>query len=79
MTIHEALIEGSGVLTAAGIDTPGLDASLLLAAVLNTSRSLLLATGPQLLTEESFAAFNDMLKRRLDGECVAYIIGRKEF
>jgi release factor glutamine methyltransferase len=79
MTIHEALAEGGGVLAAAGVETPGLDAGLLLAAILNTSRSSLIAAGPQPLTEESFAAFNDMVKRRLAGECIAYIVGKKEF
>jgi release factor glutamine methyltransferase len=79
MTICEALAEGSGTLAAAGIETPGLDASLLLAEILNISRSSLLAAGSDTLAEESFAAFNDMLKRRLAGECTAYIIGKKEF
>jgi release factor glutamine methyltransferase len=79
MTIREALAEGGEPLAAGGIETSGLDASLLLAEILNTSRSSLVAAGPQPLTEESFAAFNNMLKRRLAGECVAYIIGRKEF
>jgi release factor glutamine methyltransferase len=79
MTIRDALIEGSGMLAAAGIETPSLDASLLLAEVLNTSRSSLVAAGPQPLTEESFVTFNNMLQRRLAGECTAYIVGRKEF
>jgi release factor glutamine methyltransferase len=79
MTIRDALAEGSAALTAAEIETPSLDASLLLAAVLNTSRSSLIAAGSNSLAEESFAAFNDMLKRRLSGECIAYIVGRKEF
>jgi release factor glutamine methyltransferase len=79
MIIRDALAEGSGTLAAAGIETPGLDASLLLATVLNTSRSSLLAAGPQPLSEVSLVAFNDLLKRRLAGECVTYIVGRKEF
>jgi release factor glutamine methyltransferase len=79
MTIRDALTEGSGILAAAGIESPGLDAGLLLAAVLNTGRSSLVAAGPDPLTEESFAAFNDFIKRRLAGECIAYIVGRKEF
>jgi release factor glutamine methyltransferase len=79
MTIREALVEGGGVLTEAGIETSGLDVSLLLAAILNTSRSSLFAAGPQPLADESYAAFNDMLKRRLAGECAAYIVGKKEF
>jgi release factor glutamine methyltransferase len=79
MTVSQALAEGSATLAVVGIETPGLDASLFLAAIFNTSRSSLIAAGPQPLTEESFAAFSDMLKRRLAGECAAYIIGKKEF
>jgi release factor glutamine methyltransferase len=79
MTIRDALAEGGSTLAAAGVEPPGLDASLLLATILNTSRSSLLAAGSQPLSKESFAAFNDLLKRRLAGECVAYIIGKKEF
>jgi len=73
MTIREALTEAS----AAG--TSALDASLLLASILNTSRSSLLAADSQPLDEASLAAFRALVKRRLAGECVAYILGRKEF
>jgi release factor glutamine methyltransferase len=79
LTVREALASGTGVLKAAGVENPGLDASLLLAEVLGVSRSSLTAAGPDPLTENSFAAFNGFIKRRLDGECVAYILGRKEF
>ncbi|MDR2717617.1 MAG: peptide chain release factor N(5)-glutamine methyltransferase [Treponema sp.] len=79
MTIREALAEGSAVLAAAGIENPGLDSSLLLAEVLNISRSSLMAAASQPLTEESRAAFDRFIKRRLAGECTAYIVGRKEF
>ena len=73
MTIREALAEAS----AAGISR--LDASLLLAEVLNTTRSSLIAADSRPLTESSLAAFRALVKRRLDGECTAYILGRKEF
>jgi release factor glutamine methyltransferase len=79
MTIREALSEGTAVLTAANIESPGLDASLLLAEVLNISRSSLYAAGSDLLTEMSYSAFDRLIKRRLAGECVAYILGKKEF
>jgi release factor glutamine methyltransferase len=79
LTIREALASGTATLRAARIENPGLDASLLLAEVLGISRSSLTAAGPDPLTEESFAAFGGLIKRRLDGECVAYILGRKEF
>ena len=77
--IREALAEGSASLAAAGIESPSLDASLLLAQALKISRSALLAAGPQPLTDSALADFHGLIRRRLGGECVAYILGRKEF
>jgi release factor glutamine methyltransferase len=79
ITIREALAEGSAALAAADIESPGLDASLFLAEVLNISRSALMAAASDPLTEASRAIFDDFIKRRLTGECTAYILGRKEF
>ena len=80
MTIREALTEGSAALTeASAAGTSALDASLLLASILNMSRSSLLAADTRPLDEASLAAFRALVKRRLAGECVAYIVGRKEF
>jgi len=79
LTIREALAEASATFAAAGIESSGLDASLLLAEVLNVSRSSLMAAASQPLTETSRAAFDRFIKRRLAGECTAYILGRKEF
>jgi len=79
MTIREALAEGSAALAAAGIENPGLDTTLLLAEVLNISRSSLMTAAPEPLTEASRAAFDHFIKRRLAGECTSYILGRKEF
>ena len=73
MTVREALAEAS----AAG--TSALDASLLLASILNTSRSSLIAADSRAIAEAPLAAFRAFVKRRLAGECVAYIVGRKEF
>ena len=79
MTIREALAEGTATLAAAGIESPGLDSSLLLAEVLNTERSMLIAAGNDSVSQESVAAFRQLIKRRQSGECTAYILGRKEF
>jgi len=79
MTIREALAEGSASLTAAGIETPGLDSSLLLAEILNTSRSSLIAAGNDDISNALVATFRQLIKRRQSGECAAYILGRKEF
>jgi len=79
MTIREALTESSAALAAAGIENPGLDTTLLLAEVLNINRSSLMAAASEPLTEAARAAFDQFIKRRLAGECTAYILGRKEF
>jgi release factor glutamine methyltransferase len=79
MTIRETLAEGTASLAAAGIENPGLDSSLLLAEVLKTSRSSLIAAGNDPVSQESVAAFRQLIKRRQSGECTAYILGRKEF
>jgi release factor glutamine methyltransferase len=79
MTICEALAQGGAVLKTAGIDTFSLDASLLLASILNISRSSLIARGTEVLKEENLNKFNLFIDRRKKGECAAYITGNKEF
>ena len=79
MIIREAIAEGAALLTSAGIETSSLDASLLLAHVLGTSRSALAAMGHDSLSDEAFTAFRAFIDRRKKGECIAYIIGIKEF
>jgi release factor glutamine methyltransferase len=79
MKTSEALAEGSAALKAGGIDSPSLDASLLLAHVLNTTRAALLAHGTDALDDDALAAYRDLIQRRLNGECAAYILGKKEF
>jgi len=79
MLIREALAQGSADLKYAGIKTPGLDASLLLAHILNTGRAELIAKGTDRVSEKKCAEFCSLLERRANGECTAYIIGKKEF
>jgi len=79
MLIREALAQGGADLKYADIKTPGLDASLLLAHVLKTDRTKLIARGTDKLSEKECATFCELLERRANGECTAYIIGKKEF
>ena len=55
------------------------DAELLLAHVLGKSRSWLYAHGDDVLADEPAARFDAELARRIAGEPLAYIIGRKGF
>lgn len=56
-----------------------LEAHVLLGYVLNKSRAYLLAHPEVALDDASLAPFAALLKRRLNGEPIAYILGRREF
>ena len=79
MFIREALAQASSELRIAGVDSPGLDASILLAHVLGINRSSLLAAGNESLSEENYSEYLKLTNRRCKGECVAVITKKKEF
>ncbi len=62
-----------------GKATPRLDAEILLAHVLSQSRVFLYTHFDQPLSADELAAFRALIKRRLDGHAVAYLVGKKEF
>ena len=66
-------------LAESGVETPVLDAQLLLAHVLGCSRLDLIAHPDRVLAELKVDAFNAMLDRRSAREPLAYIVGHKEF
>jgi release factor glutamine methyltransferase len=65
-------------LSAAGCDTPRLDAELLLAHVLGVDRGSLV-TRDWSLSADQRAEYEALLARRAAREPVAYIVGRKDF
>jgi release factor glutamine methyltransferase len=79
MTIREIFYQACVRLRDAGIETPALDAGVLLAAVLHTERAGLIIASERVVSDEAQDTYTRALERRLGGECVAYIIGRKEF
>ncbi|MCL2244172.1 MAG: peptide chain release factor N(5)-glutamine methyltransferase [Treponema sp.] len=79
MTIRDALKEAGFALKKAGIENSNLDASLLLAKILDTGRAKLIASAAEPLPQEAYMAFNELIARRLKGECAAYILGYREF
>jgi release factor glutamine methyltransferase len=72
------LREATARLASAGVDTPSLDAELLLAHALEVRRDRLLVDPPQ-ITDEAAARFEELLGRRIEREPVAYILGNKHF
>jgi len=78
-SIKQTLTWGIGQLRDAGIDTPGLDAELLLAHVLQKDRTWLLAHPEHLLTPTQEANFRSLVQRRRQREPLAYITGQRWF
>jgi release factor glutamine methyltransferase len=78
-TFNEALTSARTSLGKAGVESPGLDARLLLAAASHLDMAELIARGSESLPALAQTAFDDHMKRRLRGEPVARIVGEKEF
>jgi len=79
MTVRAALEEGKSLLYYGEVETPLLDATVLLSEALGVSKERLLASLPDPLPEEPYRRFRGFLDRRLSGHPVSYIRGRKEF
>jgi release factor glutamine methyltransferase len=75
VTARDALAEAQRRLEAAGVDTPRVDAELLLAHVLGTTRSGVYAR----LDSEVDGAFEELLARRETREPLAYVLGEWGF
>lgn len=78
-TIKEILEWTSKDFAEKGIDTPRLDAELLLAEVLGCKRLDLYLKFDEIPDEESLKLFREYVKRRRRREPVAYILGKKSF
>ncbi len=77
-TLRERLAAAARQLAAVS-ETPRLDAEILLAAALERPRSYLHAWPERTLEPEPSGRFSAWLERRLNGEPVAYLLGRREF
>ena len=78
-TVRDALAAAVDALDAAGVESPRLDAELLLAEAMGVDRARL-ASGPaDGVTATAAREFGAMLRRRLRREPVAYILGRRGF
>lgn len=76
--VRDLLSEATAALAAATED-PALEAQVLLAHALGRERSWLFAWPERVLDQDQGARFAGLLARRLAGEPVAYLLGRREF
>ena len=67
----------AATLAAAGVDTPRLDAELLLGSVLGVDRTRLLIDGSDPVPAAARAQYDELLARRAAREPVAYILGQR--
>ncbi|HET9495638.1 MAG TPA: peptide chain release factor N(5)-glutamine methyltransferase [Chloroflexia bacterium] len=77
-TVDEALRDAASLLRPRS-STPRLDAEVILAHVLNTTRASLLARFNDSLTDDVVPLYRALIDRRRHGEPVAYITGHREF
>lgn len=75
----DALGAAIDAFTAAGIETPRLDAEILLSELAGIDRATLIADPGRTLTPAASRSFSEAVRRRLRREPVAYILGRKGF
>ncbi len=78
-TVRDALEAATDALRAAGVDSPRLDAEVLLAEASGASRASLIASPEEPIDPVATRAFAEFVRRRLRREPVAYITGRKGF
>ena len=78
-TYAAALNEARAALRAAGVESPALDARLLLCDAARIDSAALIANGNDPLPDLARQCFDRHLQRRVSGEPVARIVGYKEF
>lgn len=79
MLIRDLLQEGCRLLTGAGVDTPVIDAELLLGHCLGKSRTALYLYADESVQDALTAQFRCLVARREKREPLAYILGVQEF
>jgi release factor glutamine methyltransferase len=78
-TVSEALGAATDALAAAGIETPRIDAEVLLEAATGRGRAELIADRSATIDPAAARTFSESVRRRLRLEPVAHITGRKGF
>ncbi len=79
MTVQKILSKATLQLEKAEIETPRLDAEILLAFVLNWQRLKLYTDAEKILSADEVGRFENLIARREKKIPVAYLIGNKEF
>ncbi len=79
MTIRQALLNARDLFRHQGLETPFLDAVVLLSACTGMDKTKILSSYDEELSREAEDCFHEAVHRRLSGLPVSYILRRKEF
>jgi release factor glutamine methyltransferase len=79
MLSGEALAQAATQLRNEGVESPRLDAELLLAHVLGVNRAAILTWPDRPLTPKQLTRYRDLVAQRAAREPLAYIVGHREF
>ena len=78
-SLRDVMTQGRRMLIQAGQDSDRLDTQVLLEHVLGIDRAILYAHPEREVTSEQEQQFFTLIKRRMQGEPIAYLIGHEEF
>lgn len=78
-TVAEALGSAVDALRAAGVESPRLDAELMLAEATGYDRAQMIASPERGVEAAAARVFGGMMRRRIAREPIAYVLGRKGF
>ncbi len=79
MIIQDVINDASKKLRENKISSHIIDAELLLSSLMGVPREFLILNGNKLISPETNNKYKKFVKRRIDSEPIAYIIGKKEF
>jgi release factor glutamine methyltransferase len=79
MQVREALAQAVESLRNQEVESPRLDAELLLAHVLQVNRAAILTWPERRLAPKQLTSFRDLVARRAAREPLAYVVGHREF
>tara|TARA_B100000963_G_scaffold360647_1_gene392368 strand:- start:1934 stop:2776 length:843 start_codon:yes stop_codon:yes gene_type:complete len=79
MNLVKALSDAKNILKKGGSRSPMLDCEIIMSKVLGKDRGYVLLNLEKNLKKEKFDQFQDLIKQRLNGKPVAYLIEKKEF
>ena len=77
--VRQAVLQAVQTLESEGVESPRLEAELLLAHAAGTNRAWVLAHPERPLTPKELTRFRDLAARRARREPLAYITGHREF